>query len=571
MFHKPYTPHRLERRIYLPILSALVLCLAIAPGQSEPPLSDTGKYQLLPDHKYAVRLAVDLLGAHPTVGDLEAIVGGTKSIDELIEQYLDDERFYHRLLWIANDFFLTERTDVPFYQDVFDDELEEEIAASLGEEPLRLFQYLVSHDLPMTELATAAYTIADSTLAEFWGIDYPGPDGGSEWMKCHYTDGRPHSGILSMQSFYFRYESTAANKQRGRANHITRIFLDDDHFQRNVSLEFRLANNRESDLDNAVRYNPGCLACHSSLEGVVGHLQALQIGPVGDSTQEYEDFNNYSHQGIERWQLISERVPSYYGRPSDGKLVTLGKYLGNDPRFSYTMAKRMLAALIQGLVDYREGDLLVELDKIFRDSEFRLKDLIRAVVKTDLYRAMGVTELASEDEARLIQPFRVITPEQMATLGFDLTGQTWGEEDRPSLEYDPSFKIPAGGYDGQVIEKRSHAITPMLLLTYQRHAEAIADDVYDFELRGDPPANEKKVFTLANGSEDPVQFQTLVKTQISQMSKRFHGEMVGPSSLEVGKLYDLLLEFRNQNGGSTTRAWRDLLSLMLRDPRVYFY
>ncbi|MCA9411418.1 MAG: DUF1592 domain-containing protein [Candidatus Omnitrophica bacterium] len=564
-------PLGFKRRIHLPIWMAIVACLVFQPVNAEPPLSDTGKYELLPDTQYAVRLAVDLLGAHPTVGDLEAIAGGTLTTNELIERYLDDERFYHRLLWIANDFFLTERTDIPFFQETFDDEMEEELAASVGEEPLRLFQYLVSHDLPMTELATAPYTVADSTLAKFWGIDYPGPEGGSEWMKCHYMDGRPHSGVLSMQSFYFRYDSTAANKQRGRANHITRIFLDDNHFQRNVSLEFRLANNRESDIDNAVRYNPGCLACHASLEGIVGHLQAVQLGPVGESTQEFDDFNVYSHQGIERWQLISERVPSYYGRPSDGKLTTLGKYLANDPRFSYTMAKRMLAAMVQGLVDHRERELIVELDQIFRDSEFRLKDLIRAIVKTDLYRAIGVTEEASEDEARLVQPFRVITPEQMATLGYDLTGQTWGSKTRPSLEYDPSYKIPAGGYDGIIIDKRSHAITPMLLLTYQRHAEAIADDVYDFELRGDPPSSEKTVFTLASGKEDPVQYQTLVKTQISQMCKRFYGQMVGPSSVEVGELYDLLLDFKNDDNGSVTRAWRDLLSLMLRDPRIYFY
>jgi len=571
VFQKPQPNQDAQGKATYPVWIVLVLFLAHSPALAEPPLDNTGKYQLLPDNKYAIRLATDLLGAHPTVAELEAIAGGTLSTDELIDRYLDDERFYHRLLWIANDFFLTERTDVPFFQEVFDDEMEEEIAASLGEEPLRLFQYLVSHDLPMTDLVTAAYTVADSTLAEFWGIDYPGPDGGSEWLKCHYMDERPHSGVLSMQSFYFRYDSTPANKQRGRANHITRIFLGDDHFQRNVSLEFRLANNRESDLDNAVRYNPGCLACHSSLEGIVGHLQAVQLGPVGETTAEFNDFNVYSHQGIERWQLISERVPSYYGRPSDGKLTTLGKYLADDPRFSFTMTKRMLAAMVQGLVDHRERDLLVALDEIFRNSEFRLKDLIRAIVKTDLYRAFGVTEMASEDESRLVQPFRVITPEQMATLGHDLTGHVWGDQERPSLEYDPSYKIPAGGYDGQIIDKRSHAVTPMLLLTFQRHAEAIADDVYDFELRGDPSPGERRVFTLADGTEDPVQFKTLVKNQISRMCKRFYGEMVGPSSLEVGTLYDLLIEFRNENGGSTTRAWRDLLSLMLRDPRIYFY
>ncbi|MCA9449377.1 MAG: hypothetical protein KC931_19820, partial [Candidatus Omnitrophica bacterium] len=69
-------PLGFKRRIHLPIWMAIVACLVFQPVNAEPPLSDTGKYELLPDTQYAVRLAVDLLGAHPTVGDLEAIAGG---------------------------------------------------------------------------------------------------------------------------------------------------------------------------------------------------------------------------------------------------------------------------------------------------------------------------------------------------------------------------------------------------------------------------------------------------------------------------------------------------------------
>jgi hypothetical protein len=536
-------------------------------------LSQTGKYILLPTSEYVVRMAVDLLGAHPTNGQLDEVLNGTLSIDELLNQFLSDPRFYHRLEWMANDFFLTERTQVPFFAETIPSGQEEEVASSLGKEPLKLFAYLAEHDLPMTGLVTADYTIADSTLAAFWNIDYPGPPGGSAWLKARYRDGRPHAGVLSMQSFYFRYGSTASNRQRGRANAITRIFLDDDHFQRNVAFEFRLAANQEADLDRAVRYNPGCLACHASLEGIVAHLQALQIGPSGEGMEDRKNFEVYSHQGMERWQLINERVPAFYGRPSDGSLKTLGHYISQDLRFSWTLTKRVLASLTQTSIDYRDRDMLLALNEAFIHSGHRLKDLVRAVVKSDYYRAVGVTPQAATDEARNIQPFRMVTPEQMVSLCRDLTGQVWGEEaERPSLEYDPEFKIPAGGYDGEVITKRSFAITPIYLLTFQRNAEAIADKVYSFELAGgEVPVDQRTVFKRITGREDPVANGDLVKLQIAEWIKRFYGETQTPGSPAVGQVYDLLLNFRADNGNNTRRAWRDVLSLLLRDPRLYFY
>lgn len=542
------------------------------PIQADPPLSGTGKYVLQPTNKFVVRLAVDLLGAHPTNQEIQDVVGGALSLDDLIDQYLDDPRFLHRLEWISNDYFLTQRTDVPFFEDAFDEDNEDEIAAALGEEPLKLFTYVVEHDLPMTDLVTADYTVANATLAAFWDIDYPGPPGGSGWLKCRYKDGRPHSGVLSMQSFYFRYGATESNKQRGRANQVTRIFLDDDHFQRNVAFELRLAANSEADLDRAIRYNLGCLACHASLEGIASHLRGFQLGPDGEEEEDKRNFNHYSPQGVERWQLINDREPAYYGRPSDGNLKTLGRYLAADPRFSFTLSKRLLAGLTQSLIDYRDRDVVLALNEIFIESGYRLKALVRAIVKTDLYRAIGVTEKGTPEDARNIHPFRMITPEQLVTVGHNLTGMVWGDnKDRPDLEYDPTFKIPAGGYDGDLIQKRGFAITPIYLLTFQRNAESIADQVYDDELRGStPPVEDRIVFKLITGRDNPASEESAVRAQIVQWFERFYGEQVQTDDSEVTAVYNVAVQFRNDHN-SNTRGWRDVLSMLLRDPRLYFY
>ena len=66
-------------------------------------------------------------------------------------------------------------------------------------------------------MVTADHTMANPELAAYWGIDYPA-DGGGNWVPAHYSDGRPHAGMLTMTTTWQRYPSMGGNANRRGPN-----------------------------------------------------------------------------------------------------------------------------------------------------------------------------------------------------------------------------------------------------------------------------------------------------------------------------------------------------------------
>ncbi|MCA9411200.1 MAG: DUF1585 domain-containing protein [Candidatus Omnitrophica bacterium] len=612
------------------------------------------------------RISLDLKGTLPSESDLQADDFG---ISTLIDQYMTSEEFNNRLLWMGNDIFLTRNTFVEYFRDSYDYENEEsrwDVTKAVGEEPVRLFQYIVKNDLPLTELVAADYTVANSTLSWFWNISYDGNEYSDQWRKGRYLDGREHAGVLSQTSFYFRYPSTLSNKQRHRANQITRIFLDDDHLLRDVSVDLRLgAADPELNLLDATVHNVGCVACHSTLDGIGAHLYGFSIGPEGSSSYAKETFTTFSKQGMKSAQLHLNRNPSYYGYPSSG-LKDLGNYIAKDPRFARTMAKHIYKFLLHRDMDYRDRDLLNSLGTFLKDNNYSTKALIKHILLSDEYQAVGVPssgqkgkeEIAPSDNKipkdlsqkfrdlkdkiaaaegisdgsreqfekvfwihavetgysqrvasaktpvqdqkglganpttveppapeEIIQPFKLLTPEQLHTLGKDLVGEIWNGYEGgqwmpapfPHLEYNTDVKIAAGGYDGERVLERRWDVPPTYLLVLERWAEVLAEDILDHELGESVHWSQRKVFTLITGRENPYEAEPMIRNQIADWFKRFYAEEVDPWSPEVDDVFGVFLTAREaarEDFGdwyNTEVAWSHVLGMLLSDPRIALY
>lgn len=372
---------------HLVALCAVVLLGALAALGRHCPAQQP---RLLDQRAYIMRLAMDLKGTRPTTEELSTPTAG---LSALIDHYMETPEFYDRMMWLANDMFLTRTHFIEYFMRsyAYDNHATRyQVAKAVGEEPLRLFAYIVANDRPLTELVTADYTVANATLAWFWDIAYPGPAYGDAWLRARYNDGREHAGVLSQSSFYYRYPATPSNKHRGRANQITRIFLDDDHLLRDVAVDLRLgAVDPNLDLGEATLTNRGCVACHSSLDGIAAHLHGFALGPSRQETYARLNFGNFSFQGVERSHLILGRGPSYYGYPSRG-LRDLGAYIADDPRFARTMAKHIYRFFMHRNLDYRDRDLLIDLAEILRAHNYSAKALIKHIVTDPLYRTVGV-------------------------------------------------------------------------------------------------------------------------------------------------------------------------------------
>ena len=465
----------------LQIPLCLTILFLLAPGLS------AQEAVFLSPQDHVRRIAMDLMGSRPSQEDYAR---AATDLETIIDRYMTTPQFSEQMMWLANDIFLVRTDRIEYFRDSYEyrrREVRYQVAQAVGEEPLRLFEYIVRNDLPLTELVTADYTIANSTLAEFWNIDYPGDYGSDQWLRGRYEDGREHAGILSQTSFFYRYNNTITNKNRHRANNVTRIFLGDDHLLRNVGAELRVAD-QDEDLLDATLSNPACLACHSSMDGIGAHFNGYPIGPSRQGLYARENFANFSKQGIERSQYVLNREPSYYGYPSKG-LKDLGHYIAKDPRFARTMAKDFATFLFHRDLDHEDRDLLTRLVDQLQSTHYSPKQLIKTLVLSDEYRSVGSLggqkakdplvrkeplsiresapvkqwlDLAEEQKrkksktpkteamielaefhARMAgeslkqseflkstvqfegQPFKVVTPEQLHFLGKSLVGEEW--------------------------------------------------------------------------------------------------------------------------------------------------
>ena len=171
------------------------------------------------------RASLDLRGVRPTLEEIERVVDSSDNYEALVDEYLEDDRFQDRLVDMYAEVFLTRSdgysVDAAGYG--LPGERQFEFVRSVGDETLRMFAHIVANELPYTEFVIGDWTMANELLAEIWPIEYP--EDGAGWEVSRYTDSRPAAGILSTNSLWWRYMSTGANANRGKANAVSKILV----------------------------------------------------------------------------------------------------------------------------------------------------------------------------------------------------------------------------------------------------------------------------------------------------------------------------------------------------------
>jgi hypothetical protein len=181
-----------------------------------------------------IRSSLDLRGVRPTVVELDQIEAEPEALDALIEGFVDDPRFEGRVRDLWAEILLTRADVFPLADSNFGLDNEAGFTQAVGEEALRLIGRVASEDRPWTEIVTADWTMANEMLEAIWPLERQEGEG---WVEANYTDGRPHSGVLTTNSLMWRYTTTPSNANRRRANAISRIFLCNDYLDRPINFD----------------------------------------------------------------------------------------------------------------------------------------------------------------------------------------------------------------------------------------------------------------------------------------------------------------------------------------------
>ncbi len=533
--------------------SQLTPDVTVPPGEDTTPAESVDEAQALSAARLLIRASLDLRGVRPSVEELEAVEADPTLVDTYIAEFLTDPRFADQVVSLFSEIYQTQ-ADTPLVSYSSKTSDYPRMVASMGQEPLRILAYIADNDLPYTDIVTADWTMADEYIAEVWPVDYPAGETG--WRQVRYTDDRPAAGILSTNALWWRYTTTYANANRGRANAISRLMFCNDYLLRPIEFDRDVNLLDEGAINEALKTNEGCIGCHSTLDPLASYLWGFYFDP--DYPSEL-DVTYYHPEREYWWQEATDVAPGFYGEPSYN-IEDLGQQIAADSRLPECITEQTFEQLLQRDVTLDDTNTLTELRETFISDELLLRRLIHEVMSRPEYRSAS-----TEDGGN---PWKITRPDLLASEIEDLTGFRFTYYDYDMLTTDTyGLRTLAGGIDGGFVTAPAPEVNATMSLVYERLAQAASFYVVKAD-KADP--ENARLFTEIGFTETPQTNPEAMTVQLQALHFRLFGTRIAADGPEVAANIELWSEIFEAEGDPAA-AWAGLLSVLLRDPEFLFY
>ena len=502
------------------------------------------------------RVSLDLRGVRPSPAEIEAAEAEGNDPapwSARVDTYLHDPRFGGRVRDLFAGIYLTRQDAYPLEAADFGLTDPAAFVAAVGDEPLRVLSEIAEADLPYTDLVVADWTMANETLAAVAPVDYP--DGARGWVRVRYTDERPSAGVLATNGLWWHYTTNRSNLNRGRANAISRILLCQDYLSRTLEFDRNVDLLDAASLADALHTNPGCVACHSTLDPLAAYLFGFY--PSGRDAP--ADQATYHPDRELFWQTTSGVAPAYHGAPGD-TLDDLGRQIAADPRLTGCVTEQVVGLLWGREPGVDDTAALVAHREAFLAGGTRLRTLFASVAEDAAYRTgVGVDGAFAA---------KMISVEQLGTTLEDLTGFRFTHLGYDLLGSDTyGVRTLAGGADGVYSTRPAPVPTATSVLVQARLTQAAVRYVAARD-HADPAS--ARLFTDIDFTETPATNVRPMVAQLQALRLRLHGARVearGPEVADDLALWsDLYALDRDPEA-----AWAGVLSVLLRDPAFLFY
>ncbi|MCB9764987.1 MAG: hypothetical protein H6739_34760 [Alphaproteobacteria bacterium] len=485
------------------------------------------------------RASLDLRGRRPDAAELAAVTQTPGTLETRLDTFLLDPAFGERVQDVFDEATLTRSELYLQDPDLFGISDDDAFYAAVGGEIPQIIGRIAEQDLPWTEAVTGDWTMANEVLAELWALDYP--EGASGWRVAHYTDGRPAAGILSTNSFYWRYDSTLSNANRKRANAIARLFVCNDFIGQPILFDDSVDVSDPDSFAEAVRTVPGCVGCHAALDPVAAHL----FGFFYHFQQNPGDANAYHPEREVYWTTFLGVGPGFFGQES-GDVSDLGWHLAADPRFPDCAVEHVWRGLLRRDPTLADTDALSAHREAFLTGDLTLRALWRSILDDPRYRADDVVGTVA---------VKLVTPRLLASQVEALTGYRLTLEGVDAMMSDRSgVRTLAGGLDGFEGTLRTRSPNPTLVLVQQRLAEAAAAHA----VAQDPMGLLRGV-----DLDSPPEADDLEALHIAVLSQT-------PTEAELDALADLWDALYGLDDDPRA-AWAGVLTALMRDPAFLLY
>jgi hypothetical protein len=634
------------------------------PPVSVPPPRAIAEGTVLMDPVQTLRKAtLQLAGRLPTVTETATVMqGGLDALDGVLLPMMHEPLFYGRIRQMFNDIFLTD-ANIPLTLDMQKEALDYSdysppcgyndyncydssdgklISKAAAREPVEFVVHALREERPITEIITAQYRLLNRDSARMYNVDaglsadaLADPDIYEEFQlpKTHSIDvmDSEYAGLLTTESFLYRYPATATNRSRKRARYFYLFFQNFDILKTAPRIDL-------TQVDFSQKpwlHNSQCTGCHNTIDPVASDFMNWSECYGATSVHYYSPASkNCSGQ---RWWSTSEMLQAgfngqgYAQSDYSAPLVRLVQDAiavnnGHSP-----FADAMVHHVYKGLVgqeplsapqdmtapDYAslqtayqsQSSTLGDLATLLINNNWDLRALIVATIKTPYYRMIdadkpGRVEL-TEIGGVLIPP-ETLHDKIAATVGYhwsDNTPDAWGFDglQRFMLLQQDKFRIFYGGIDSSNVINRQTLPSGLTAAISERMALEMACRYVGIDFN--KMKESRLLFPLVDVTQTPTgdpQADADIVSNITYLHDRLLGETLAADDPELMATYQLLNDAytglqgqpaalpdtckANHNldervdvpGGITTdpsymiRSWQAVIAYMLMDYKFLF-
>ena len=276
-------------------------------------------------------------------------------------------------------------------------EFNADVAAAMVEETRRLFNHLVWHDQNFMEFFTANYTFVNPDLARLYGLPAPG----EEFAKVEYPADSGRSGVLGHGSFLVLTSKPAETSPTARGLFVRNHFLGQEIPPPPAGVNTVLPNvTEDKPMTNrqrlAVHLNSeSCASCHRLIDpiglgfeqynaiGVFQKKMVLQFpGARGDEARGRR--STIKELDVDPSGYIQGMEDSAFSTPRE-----LGRLLAESKTCQKAIVKQLFRYAFGRQETVNDQPVIDALLARFRDSGFRFRELIVALVTSELFLQKG--------------------------------------------------------------------------------------------------------------------------------------------------------------------------------------
>jgi hypothetical protein len=353
---------------------------------------NSGSFQ---QYEVASRLSYFLWDTMPTTEMLDAAGRGEFSQPEQIEaaarRMLRDSRARTSMeeflgQWLRFDRVLTATRDRRRYGD-----FNTEVAAAMVEETRTLFNYLVWEDRNFMEFFTADYTFLSTNLAQLYDL----PEPSEEYAMVKYPKNSGRSGVLGHGSFLVATSKPAETSPTERGLFIRNHFLGHEVPPPPPGVNTALPDvTEDKPMTNRQRLqvhlnSEACSDCHRLIDPIgLGFEQYNAIGGFQEKMSLRFRGNRYGDGNSTTIELDVDTSASIQGIENSAFETPkeLGRILAESEACQKCIVKQLFRYAFGREETASDQPVIDVILKKFRDSGFRFRELIVAIVTSELFR-----------------------------------------------------------------------------------------------------------------------------------------------------------------------------------------